>query len=97
MRDPNQQLDQIVGDLPFPLPAQSRQERVADFGRVTPQLARRFACRALPVVRDQLERAVRMSASTMSDRNQKIYKQIEEWRQQPLVGDFPYVFWMACG
>ena len=24
--------------------------------------------------------------------NQKIYKQIEEWRQQPLVGEFPYVF-----
>ena len=28
----------------------------------------------------------------MSDLNQKIYKQIEEWRQQPLVGEFPYVF-----
>jgi transposase-like protein len=28
----------------------------------------------------------------VSDLNQKIYKQIEEWRQQPLVGDFPYVF-----
>jgi transposase-like protein len=34
----------------------------------------------------------RVSASTVSDLNQKIYKQIEEWRQQPLVGDFPYVF-----
>lgn len=26
------------------------------------------------------------------DLNQKIYKQIEEWRQQPLDGEFPYVF-----
>jgi putative transposase len=34
----------------------------------------------------------RVSASTVSDLNQKIYKQIEEWRQQPLVGEFPYVF-----
>jgi putative transposase len=34
----------------------------------------------------------RASASTVSDLNQKIYKQIEEWRQQPLVGEFPYVF-----
>jgi putative transposase len=32
------------------------------------------------------------AASTVSDLNQKIYKQIEEWRQQPLVGEFPYVF-----
>jgi putative transposase len=35
---------------------------------------------------------VRVSASTVSDLNQKIYKQIEEWRQRPLVGEFPYVF-----
>jgi hypothetical protein len=34
----------------------------------------------------------RVSASTVSELNQKIYKQIEEWRQQPLVGDFRYVF-----
>jgi putative transposase len=34
----------------------------------------------------------RVSASTVSDLNQRIYKQIEKWRQQPLVGDFPYVF-----
>ena len=33
-----------------------------------------------------------MSASTVSDLNQRIYQQIEQWRQQPLVGDFPYVF-----
>lgn len=34
----------------------------------------------------------RVSASTVSDLNQKIYGQIEAWRQQPLVGEFPYVF-----
>jgi putative transposase len=34
----------------------------------------------------------RVSASTVSDLNQKIYGKIDEWRQRPLVGDFPYVF-----
>jgi len=34
----------------------------------------------------------RVSASTVSDLNQKIYGKIEEWRQRPLVGDFPYVY-----
>ena len=34
----------------------------------------------------------RVSASTVSELNQKIYGKIEEWRQQPLVGEFPYVF-----
>ena len=34
----------------------------------------------------------RVSASTVSDLNQKIYKQIEEWRQQRLEGEFPYVY-----
>lgn len=34
----------------------------------------------------------RVSASTVSDLNQKIYGKIEEWRQRPLNGDFPYVF-----
>jgi putative transposase len=34
----------------------------------------------------------RVSASTVSDLNQKIYRQIEEWRQRPLEGDYPYVF-----
>ena len=34
----------------------------------------------------------RVRASTVSDLNQKIYGKIEEWRQQPLVGEFPYVF-----
>src|SRR6266568_2302556 len=34
----------------------------------------------------------RVSASTVSDLNQKIYGKINEWRERPLVGDFPYVF-----
>jgi putative transposase len=34
----------------------------------------------------------RVSASTVSNLNQKIYGKIDEWRQRPLVGDFPYVF-----
>ena len=34
----------------------------------------------------------RCSASTVSDLNQKIYGKINEWRERPLVGDFPYVF-----
>ena len=34
----------------------------------------------------------RVSASTVSDLNQKIYGKINEWRDRPLVGDFPYVF-----
>ncbi len=34
----------------------------------------------------------RVSASTVSELNQRIYGKIEEWRQQPLVGEFPYVF-----
>ena len=34
----------------------------------------------------------RVGASTVSDLNQRIYGKIEEWRQQPLVGEFPYVF-----
>ena len=34
----------------------------------------------------------RVSASTVSELNQKIYGKIEEWRQQPMVGEFPYVF-----
>jgi len=39
----------------------------------------------------------RVSASTVSDLNQKIYGKINEWRERPLVGDFPYVFWTAFG
>lgn len=34
----------------------------------------------------------RVSASTVSELNQKIYGKIDEWRERPLVGDFPYVF-----
>src|SRR5712675_3043940 len=34
----------------------------------------------------------RVSASTVGDLNQKIYGKINEWRERPLVGDFPYVF-----
>jgi len=34
----------------------------------------------------------RVSASTVSELNQKIYGKIDDWRQRPLVGDFPYVF-----
>jgi hypothetical protein len=51
--------------------------------------------RALPAVGVFITQALwgtRVSASTVSDLNQKIYMQIEEWRQQPLVGEFPYVF-----
>jgi putative transposase len=34
----------------------------------------------------------RVSATTVSELNQKIYGKIDEWRTRPLVGDFPYVF-----
>src|ERR1700723_2545574 len=34
----------------------------------------------------------RVSASRVSDLNQKIYGKINEWRERPLVGTFPYVF-----
>jgi transposase-like protein len=34
----------------------------------------------------------RVSASTVSDLNQKIYGKIDQWRQRPLVGEFPYVY-----
>lgn len=34
----------------------------------------------------------RVSASTVSELNQKSYGKIEEWRQQPLAREFPYVF-----
>jgi putative transposase len=39
-----------------------------------------------------------VSASTVSELNQRIYKQIEEWRQQPLGGATSRMSsWMACG
>jgi transposase-like protein len=34
----------------------------------------------------------KVSASTVSDLNQKIYGKIDDWRLRALVGDFPYVF-----
>jgi transposase-like protein len=34
----------------------------------------------------------RVWASTVSDLNQKIYGKINERRERPIVGDFPYVF-----
>jgi putative transposase len=35
---------------------------------------------------------VKVSPSTVSDLNRKIYAQIEEWRKEPLEGEYPYVF-----
>ncbi len=34
----------------------------------------------------------KVSPSTVSELNQKIYGKIEEWRKQPIVGVHPYVF-----
>lgn len=34
----------------------------------------------------------RVSAGTISHLNQKIYEHIEAWRQQPIEGDYPYVY-----
>jgi putative transposase len=34
----------------------------------------------------------RVSASTVSDLNQKIYATIEAWRARPIEGEYPYVF-----
>jgi putative transposase len=35
--------------------------------------------------------STRVSALTVSDLNQNIYGKINEWRERPLVGEFPYV------
>ena len=35
---------------------------------------------------------VKVSPSTVSDLNQKIYEQIEEWRMKPIEGEHPYVY-----
>ncbi len=35
---------------------------------------------------------VKVSPSTVSELNQKIYEQIEEWRSQPIEGEHPYVY-----
>lgn len=34
----------------------------------------------------------RVSPSTVSELNQKIYAQIETWRNQPIEGHHPYVY-----
>ncbi len=34
----------------------------------------------------------RVSSGTISKLNQRIYGQIEEWRNRPIEGDFPYVY-----
>ena len=34
----------------------------------------------------------RVSSSTVSELNQKIYVQIEQWRKRPLEGSYPYVY-----
>ena len=34
----------------------------------------------------------KVSSSTISDLNQKIYGKIEEWRMQPIRGEHPYIF-----
>lgn len=34
----------------------------------------------------------RVKPSTVSDLNQKIFKRIEKWRNEPIVGEYPYVF-----
>ena len=35
---------------------------------------------------------VKVSPSTVSDLNQKIYTQIEEWRMRPIEGNHPYIY-----
>lgn len=35
---------------------------------------------------------VKVSPSTVSELNQKIYEQIEDWRMKPIEGDHPYVY-----
>ena len=34
----------------------------------------------------------RVSASTVSNLNQKVYEKIEDWRKRPISGEYPYVF-----
>jgi putative transposase len=35
---------------------------------------------------------MRVSAGTVSDLNQKLYDRIEQWRNAPIVGEYPYVY-----
>jgi transposase-like protein len=44
------------------------------------------------------------TGSAVSELNEKIYGKINEWRERPLVGEFPYVFldglwlkWLIAG
>ena len=34
----------------------------------------------------------KVSSGTIRNLNQKTYKHIEEWRQRPLTGEYPYVY-----
>lgn len=34
----------------------------------------------------------RVSAGTVSDLNQKLYERIEQWRKEPITGEYPYVY-----
>ena len=34
----------------------------------------------------------RVSSSTVSELNKKIYGQIEQWRNRPIEGEHPYIF-----
>jgi len=35
---------------------------------------------------------MRVSAGTVSDLNQKLYERIEQWRNEPITGEYPYVY-----
>jgi putative transposase len=35
---------------------------------------------------------MRVSAGTVSDLNQKMYERIDQWRNRPIEGDYPYVY-----
>ena len=37
-------------------------------------------------------KSTKVSSGTISHLNQKAYKHIEEWRQRPLTGEYPYVY-----
>ena len=37
----------------------------------------------------------RVSPSTVSELNKKVYERIEEWRNRPIEGWHPYVIWTA--
>jgi putative transposase len=35
---------------------------------------------------------MRVSAGTVSDLNQKLYERIEQWRNEPITGEYPYIY-----